>query len=60
MVRNCGFLNFENHCSKPEKVTLPTEESVDCKNLELMGRHKNVFERKQCINIGLGGRGGAR
>ena len=34
--RNCGFPKLETHGSKPEKVTLPVEGSVDCKKLELM------------------------
>ena len=33
---NCGFPKFETHGSKPEKVTLPVEGSVDCKKLDLM------------------------
>ena len=36
IVRNCGFQKLETHGSKPEKVTLPVEGSVDCKKLELM------------------------
>ena len=36
IVRNCGFPKLETHGSKPEKVTLPVEGSVDCKKLELM------------------------
>ena len=36
IVRNCGFPKLETHGSKPEKVTLPVEGSVDCNKLELM------------------------
>ena len=36
IVRNCGFPKLETHGSKPEKVTLPVEGSVDCKKLDVM------------------------
>ena len=36
IVRNCGFPKLETHGSKPEKVTLPVEGSVDCKKIKIM------------------------
>ena len=42
-LRNCGFPKLETHGSKPEKVTLPVEGSVDCKKLELMVLNVALF-----------------
>ena len=42
-LQGCGFPKLETHGSKPEKVTLRVEGSVDCKQLELMVLHVVLF-----------------